>query len=54
MDGNAEAGARRTGCFPALGINNQRTMRHERNRGALMLLLACRKPDYLPLKDSQE
>jgi hypothetical protein len=35
-------------------------MRRDRNRGALMLLLAgvaalaCRKPDYFPLKDNQE
>jgi hypothetical protein len=55
---NAEVGVRRTGCVSVLGVHNQR-MRHERNRGALVLLLVavaaldCHKPDYFPLKDNQ-
>jgi hypothetical protein len=45
-------------CLAVCGIHNQR-MSHERNHGALILLLtgvaalACRKPDYFPLKDNQ-
>ena len=46
-------------CLAVCGIHNQR-MSYEKNRGALILLLAgvaalaCRKPDYFPLRENQQ